>query len=146
MPPPGFRPILPVEPRPSAWYDPGQKGRGASAVCGATRTGPTPIAATLVLPIDSPPVRGVQRTLPLVAFLWKSKLPLPAAEKGSLLFPQPRHLRAVAEQAHKWQCGKVEEPFLSPTGKKWVLTAQAGHGEHAKEKTDCHAHSRPPLP
>ena len=70
---PGFRPILPVEPRPGAWYNPGQKGRGASAVCGATRTGPTSIAATLALPIDSPPARGVQRKLPLVAFLWSPR-------------------------------------------------------------------------
>ena len=65
--------FFPVEPRFGAWYDPGQNGRGASAVCGATRTGPTPIAATLVLPIDSPPARGVQRTLPLVAFLWSPR-------------------------------------------------------------------------
>ena len=29
----------------------------------------TALAATLVTPLDSPPFRGVQRTLPLVAFL-----------------------------------------------------------------------------
>ena len=33
----------------------------------------TALAATLVPPVDSPPLRGVQRTLPLVAFLWSTR-------------------------------------------------------------------------
>ena len=32
----------------------------------------TALAATLVAPLGSPTLRGVQRTLPLVAFLWRS--------------------------------------------------------------------------
>ena len=33
----------------------------------------TALAATLVPPLDSPSLRGVQRTLPLVAFLWSTR-------------------------------------------------------------------------
>jgi hypothetical protein len=33
----------------------------------------------------------------------KSGLPLPVADGGSTLFPQPRHWRAVAKQAREWQ-------------------------------------------
>ena len=43
------------------------------AECGTPRPRPTALAATMVFPLDSPHVRGVQRTLPLVAFLWNPK-------------------------------------------------------------------------
>ena len=35
--------------------------------------------------------------------------PLPGAGEGGPESPQPRPLRAVAKQARKGQCGKVEE-------------------------------------
>ena len=77
------------------------------AECGAPRARPTSIAATLVLPLASPFRRGVQRTLPLVAFLWAKAPPLPVAEKGGACALQPRHWRAVAKQAREWHCGKA---------------------------------------
>jgi len=33
--------------------------------------------------------------------------PLPAADEGGTESPQPRHWRAVAQQAREWQCGKA---------------------------------------
>ena len=43
------------------------------AECGTPKPRPTAIAATLVLTLDSPPLREIQRSLPLVAFLWNPK-------------------------------------------------------------------------
>ena len=43
------------------------------AKCGAPKPRLTQIAATLGVPVGSPIYRGVQRTLPLVAFLWSPR-------------------------------------------------------------------------
>ncbi len=62
--------------RPRAAYKSGAKSRTEVplSVSGMRGSKPrlTALAATLVAPLGSPPLRGVQRTLPLVAFLWRS--------------------------------------------------------------------------
>ena len=56
---------------------------------------------------------------------WIRRKPLPVADEGATPDPQPRLWRAVAKQARRRHCGKAEEPFFPPTGKKWVLICAA---------------------
>ena len=63
--------------RPRAAYKSGAKSRTEVplSVSGMRGSKPhlTALAATLVAPLGSPSLRGVQRTLPLVAFLWSTR-------------------------------------------------------------------------
>ena len=81
----------------------------------------TALAATLVFPLDSPLLRGVQRTLPLVAFLWRS-----GASRCRWQMQAQRLIRSRASgepsrsRPAKGIAARRENRSF-PDGKEWVL-------------------------
>ena len=71
------RPQCCLDRRPRAAGRGGEKSRSEVRLSVSGMRGSRPrlaaLATTLVFPLDSPLLRGVQRTLPLVAFLWSTR-------------------------------------------------------------------------